>query len=355
MHWLLLIVLLSTQFGCSTISKRSIAAEDPLKLNWNLSQASPEIKTLLLKTAERDLAADPPLVAVEVIQKEGTLNSDPRHSSADDALKNVNLILNWAICSTIADQPLRGQCADKAAKGIIRWADTYKPSGNPINDVQLLRLIVATDLVSAYLKPQSRTTILNWLRLFITSGDEFFANLKANDRKKLNNWMTWRLAIRGLAAVVLDDQNFIRSTKALIQDHSRLNLSSQGWQPPSDCINSDERYGGLDFRTRDALHYHVYNLEAWTWILRFAPELIDEQTLARIKEAFDFLHPYYLGQRTHIEFACTTVKFDILRKNEGQDQFQNKNWIKTGVHWAKCLADNSERKFETWELIQYNY
>jgi hypothetical protein len=126
--------------------------------------------------------------------------------------------------------------------------------------------------------------------------------------------------------VVLDDQNFIRSTKALIQDHSRLNLSSQGWQPPSDCINSDERYGGLDFRTRDALHYHVYNLEAWTWILRFAPELIDEQTLARIKEAFDFLHPYYLGQRTHIEFACTTVKFDILRKNEGQDQFQNKNW-----------------------------
>jgi hypothetical protein len=105
-------------------------------------------------------------------------------------------------------------------------------------------------------------------------------------------------------------------------------LEPSGWKPDQTCTNnaSEIRYGGYDFRQRDALHYHVYNLEAFVFAATFTPDVLEQTGHKAINDALDFLRPYYAGQKVHREFVCSTVPFDRERANAGIEEYGTKPW-----------------------------
>ena len=89
---------------------------------------------------------------------------------------------------------------------------------------------------------------------------------------------------------------------------------------------------------RDALHYHVYDLEAWTQIAVAAPEILNAPQRARIEQALLFMKPYYEGSREHTEFANSKVPFDAERRDAGTPGFENAPWKPEGANNLLRLA-----------------
>ncbi len=92
----------------------------------------------------------------------------------------------------------------------------------------------------------------------------------------------------------------------------------------SDNIFADG--SGIDFKDRDALHYHVYNLKAWIELAVFTPEVLTPFAQSRIEQALLFIKPYYEGTLQNIEFEHSIIKFDAARRDAGQPEFQNIPW-----------------------------
>lgn len=331
----------------------------------NIARAStsdplqPELKNTLA-AAIKDLERDVRPHVVSSIEKEGRLHSDPRYTLADQALEETETILKWAICAEAAPDPaVHERCFTPARKALLDWAKLYEPTGNPINDNHLIRMLVVADLLRDDLNAEEKSTVETWLRKFITSADTFYANIekKTRDGRNRNNWNTWRLALRSLAGATLGDRRVIEETKARVRAHAEANLAAPAnWKRDLSCDNGETAYGGIDFQHRDALHYHVYNLEAWLWIATFTPEILadpdkaDRPSRVRtlIAAAFDFLKPYYEKEKTHIEFKCSLVKFDVERKDAGEPDFQNKAWEPTNARKILRMARGPFPSVRPW-------
>lgn len=359
--------------SCSTLEKNKQDPRFSATLNWGIDPLSKKSWTKtgiqenilvkkeldnVLNSAQKDLEKKYEISAVNHIEKEGKLNSDPLHSASNKALEGTESILKWAICSALATNPIAQRCFDAAHEGIIKWVDLYQPSGNPVNDHQLLRLFLAIDLIMDKSSIKDQEIIKKWVKLFISKGDELFANLPKGFT--VNNWMTWRLVIRSLAANIVQDSKIILETKKLVSAHVSANLNPPlNWTPDLQCKNNENesRYGGYDFRRRDALHYHVYNLEAWSWLAVFTPEVMDQQTMESVTTAFDFLRPYYLGEKTHIEFVCSKIQFDKKRTDAGQFEFQNKDWEPKRARNLLRLARSKFLAIRDWSenVVDENY
>jgi hypothetical protein len=81
-----------------------------------------------------------------------------------------------------------------------------------------------------------------------------------------------------------------------------------------------------DFRQRDALHYHVYNLAAFVFAASFTPDVLDPPARKAIGDALDFLRPYFVGEKTHREFVCSSVRFDRERSAAGIEEYHTNPW-----------------------------
>jgi hypothetical protein len=81
-----------------------------------------------------------------------------------------------------------------------------------------------------------------------------------------------------------------------------------------------------DFRQRDALNYHVAAVQPLVEIALYAPDLIGAQVRAAVLSGLEFLRPYFLRQAAHVEFAATTVSFDLARRDDGNPVFQPEPW-----------------------------
>lgn len=363
--------------SCASIPKNNYTGRFSHALNWGLNPVTQtawsrsEIRTAmqskdsslgielndLLKAAQKDLEDRVQPQAIDRIEKEGVLNSDPRHSASDEALKGTESILKWAICSEIANQPLNQECFEAAYKGTMKWLRTFHPTGNPINDNQMLRMFVTIDFLFDDLKKEDQTLVKNWLKEFIVSGDKYFLSLKKKNSP--DNWMTWRLSIRSLSSVIIQEQDEILKTKNLLEQHALLNLVEPNhWNSDNSCKNEDNTsYGSFDFRHRDALHYHVYNLEAWIWTSILTPNLITSKSSTSIENALQFIQPYYQKKKIHVEFLCSKVKFDSRRKDAGQKEFQNQNWDPKNARKLLRMARIRYPAIRSWseDVVDNNY
>ena len=61
-------------------------------------------------------------------------------------------------------------------------------------------------------------------------------------------------------------------------------------------------------------------------LVLYVPGAVDAETADAIGTGVMFLRPFALGEQTHIEFAQTTVPFDIQRKQAGDPVFTNAPW-----------------------------
>ena len=305
--------------GCKIQSKKAIDLQtSAAQANSTDNQA--KLTNGILAKAKAELTDPIPIVAVLSIQ--GHKVSEPAYQQSIAATSALPKVLHFSLCARLAQPPLSQQCQDKASTSIIQWMQTFKPTGDPINGDSFIPLFEAIDVIMPLLDKTVASSVKSWVKSFVTQGDAFFTAQMKGHATEHNNWNTWRLATRAVASTVLNDQGLMAETSQLIHDQIKYNFVRDG--------NGKTDGTTVDFIERDALHYDIYDMNAWTVISDFTPCLLSADDKTSIQAGFDFLKPYYLGQKTHQEFLHSTVAFDAQRGAAGDPTYQVHTWIPTG-------------------------
>jgi Alginate lyase len=248
----------------------------------------------------------------------GTLNEHPGHVRSDQAKRNFPAIFALAVTGRSAPEPLRSRSRAVAARGLLAWAAVYRPTGNPIDEWFFVPLLQAVDLVAGTLAPAGQTALRDWAGQFVTSGESFYAPRAARNPSRGNNWMARHLLIVAVAATVAGDT----AARGRIPDRLTAFAARNYVAGP------DGRRDGrtTDFVQRDALHYHIAAVQPLVEVLMYAPGLVGPDVRAAVLSGLEFVRPFFLGEREHIEFAHTANAFDRERRDAGNPVFRLAPW-----------------------------
>ena len=279
----------------------------------------------------------------------GTLNGHPGHVRSDQAKQPFGAIFALAVASQTAAEPLRGQSLRIAGAALLAWARVYQPTGNPIDEWFFVPLLQAADLIAADLIAADRRMLLDWLGEFAYAGDRFYEPKSYRDTARINNWMARRLLIRATAATVgclpllradLPDQ--------LIEFTGRNYIAGPAGQPDGRTY---------DFVQRDALNYHIAAVQPLVEILFCTADVVGAAVRAAVLSGIEFVRPYFLRQVQHIEFAATTVPFDLARRDDGNPVFQQVPWDPARGRLLLRMARATFPEIRSWtdDIVDAHY
>jgi hypothetical protein len=278
----------------------SLTSPEIMKLRA-LTASSPDAALwarLIEETADDVLTQTPH--PVEDIQSAGKLKGSAEKIRTEKALDDFRDLKNlkWAYALTWQNNYLK-----KAEEYVLAWAKTCRPPENPIDATNLETLIETYDLIRPQMNPSDQQVVDNWLKSVI---DTLFASEDPSKNNYRNNWQAHRLKIISMAAFVLGDTATEQRALGELKTLMAVNLNADGTT--------------FDFSERDALHYHVYDLEPLirTAILYQRGQNLDlyhwtTDKGASMVHCVAFLIPYADKEKTHPEWVHTTVQFDIQR------------------------------------------
>jgi hypothetical protein len=248
---------------------------------------------------------------IDTLRTEGLLQGDPRKTATWEALRDVHKMYALAVAYRVTRKQ---EYLDKASVFLIAWADSNFSRGDPIDDTNLDPAIEAYDLIKGDLVPGERKRISRWLSR--TADAEIHARFNDPARATArNNWNAHRLKIVGEIGFAIGDKNLQTYAITGIKEHIGRNLLPDG---------SSE-----DFVSRDALHYHIYDLEP---LLKLAIVLqratgvnyytYEAPSGSSLQKSVEWLLPYLDGRQTHAEFVNSTVEFDRRRAQNGEASYK---------------------------------
>jgi len=260
------------------------------------------------KSAKDFLAQTPN--PVDTIRTEGLLRGNPKKERTSIALRDMNKMYTLALQFKISGNK---KYLTKANEFLLAWAKVNQPNGDPIDDTNLDKAIEAYDLIKDDISPKDKILVAAWLKATALS-EVNSKRMNRNQGTGINNWNAHRLKIVGEIGYALNDQEFISWTIDRLKKHIQINLNEDGTS--------------LDFKERDAMHYHIYDLEP---MLRLAllikrADGVNFYTYqspkgSSIKKSVDWLIPYIKGEKQHEEYVNTTVKFDRDRAKNNESGF----------------------------------
>jgi hypothetical protein len=325
------------------------------RLNWALLAAfdpgragrlPPDLARVFQVAGESlNLVARP----IERFELAGTLNHHPGHVRSDRAKQNFPGIFALAVAGRCAREPLRSHSRATAASALLSWAQVYRPSGNPIDEWFFVPLLQAVDLVAWALPPGEQATLLNWAGAFAISGDRFYEGKAERNSARSNNWMARRLLIRTVAATVAGHDAARAAMPSLLREFVARNYVTGP---------SGERDGRtVDFMQRDALNYHLAAVQPLVEVRLYAPDLVDHVVRVAVRSGLEFIRPYFLGQKEHIEFARTSVPFDRERRDDGNPVFRNAPWLPSRGRVLLRLARPVFPEIRDWteQIVDHRY
>jgi hypothetical protein len=294
------------------------------QLNWGLlsgfdqawARRMPTDLARIWQVAQQSLG----LVAtpIERFELAGTLNGHPGHVRSDEAKRPFGAFFALAVASQTAAEPLRSESLRTTAAALLAWARVYRPTGNPIAEWFFLPLLQAADLIAADLGGPDRRAILDWVSEFAVAGDRFYVPRAQANPGRANNWMARRLLIRAVAATVGGLPSLRAELPAQLAEFTARNYI------PGPAGQPDGRT--YDFVQRDALHYHIAAVQPLVETALYTPDLVRPAVRAAAASGLDFVRPYFLRQVEHIEFAGTTISFDLARRDDGNPVFALVPW-----------------------------
>ena len=292
-------------------------------LNWGTlfkkgAAVSPQTEKYLAGVlSEARAKSDQCFPAVATIIGQGHLNTDPGWNTSYLAKKNIPMFLKLAVCARNEKDPVqRESCLQTAKFGLMTWAEVYKPNGDPINEAIFIPWAQALDVLNPLLEPNEKAQLEKFARAIIAAGDKYYGGMSSRDGKYYNNWGTYRLCERAFLAAAIGDKDMLKATGKMLDAHLQENLLDNGQS--------------IDFRDRDAFHYHVYDLYPLIEVAAQMPKgFLSGASMARIQKSLDFMRPYFMGEKENIEFKDTKVAFDIKRKKAGYEKYQNQPWDPT--------------------------
>ncbi len=252
-----------------------------LKLAW---------KNQLLKKADKNIDKKSSALA--------SLVSSGITDSKNKALKTTRVALRDAEITSLLSLAFlisNDQKYLNPAKNILLdWAKTYQPNGHPINETRLEGFLWTYDLIRCYLSWDEQKRINAWLKKIQKSKHQW----KFGPSSSVNNLKTHQLKILLMIDRLLDDKKALASDRETLQVHLINNLLEGGVS--------------FDYKERDALHYHVYNLEPWLEI-----SLLEPQFKESVNEAYDFLIKQIKDDNIHNQFTNSKQKIDKKRAEGG--------------------------------------
>jgi hypothetical protein len=292
----------------------------------------------LQQIADEAMLEDPN--PIDTLRTEGLLQGDPRKAATWAALGDMRKMYALALAYRVTG---RRAYLNKTVVYLFDWASTNIPRGDPIDDTNLDPAIEAYDMIKHNLAYGENKRISNWLKR--TAQAELDAPYNQPGRgTATNNWHSHRLKIVGEVAYAIRDLALERYCVTELKAQIGRNLHADG--------ASD------DFVTRDALHYHVYDLEPLlklSIVLQRATGVdyyrFEAPSGSSIKKSVDWLLPYLDGRKTHGEFVNSTVEFDRKRAQNGETAykagtlFDPKNGVATLLlaAWFDCALMEQAR------------
>ncbi|RKR81724.1 alginate lyase [Mucilaginibacter gracilis] len=267
---------------------------------------------------------------IDTIRSEGLLKGNPKKTATAYAMRDMGKMYALAIVYRVSGE--KNYLTNLGAY-LTAWAKVNTGRGDPIDDTGLDQAIEAYDLVKAKLKPNDNDLIVKWFKQ--TADAEIEGHKKGmNKETSYNNWNSHRLKIVAMIAYAINNNEYKKYVDEDLKRQLEKNLMPDG--------------SSVDFKLRDALHYHVYDLEP---LLKLAIILkratgVDEYAAATasgasIKKSVEWVVPYITGQKTHGEFVNSTVKFDQARAQNGEAEY------KPGTLW------DAKNGYKTLALAAY--
>jgi hypothetical protein len=262
-----------------------------------------------VQLADQSLTEDPH--PIDTIRTEGLLQGDPKKTATSFALRDMRKMYALALVFKVSGDR---KYLSALERYLTAWATTDHPRGDPIDDTNLDPVIEAYDMVKGDLSPATEASVRAWLKA--TADVELSAPFnRPNRATSFNNWHSHRLKIVGEIAFAIGDTALQGYTVRGIKVQIAGNLNADG--------------SSSDFVTRDALHYHVYDLEP---LLTLAIVLqratgVNYYTYVSpagtsIQKSVVWLLPYLTGEKTHGEFVNSTVEFDRQRARNGEAAYK---------------------------------
>ncbi len=243
-------------------------------------------------TQQADKALNFPPAPVPKLHSAGVKNKkDPQLLASRRAFKDADHAAILALAYS-----LTGSAAylDHAKQILLSWAEINQPTGHPIDETRLDGLLWAYDLLKCHFNSKETAKFKSWLQ-----------NLQDKKRAwkfgrltKRNNHYTHQLKMLLLLDKLLGDSKGWQQDVKNAQQHARINILSNG--------------STIDYKERDALYYHVYDLEAWTEIA-----LLSDCCQTAVRKAFNFLQARLKAGDIHHEFSKSKARIDAERGAAG--------------------------------------
>lgn len=249
--------------------------------------------------------------ALERVHTEGTLPHQGIYDQSREAMRDWSAMRDLALGFALTGDEAYLRAVNRY---FAAWLDVYRASLNPIDETGLDNVILAYDLVGKSLPDDLLQKMGELMRTLATG----YLAVHPNTRKgtTVNNWQSHRVKLITLSAFALNDPGLISSAQRALQTQLDYNLRADG--------------STVDFEQRDALHYVVYDLEPLL-IAALAAKAhgldwysMKSRNGASLETALQWLAPYATGERSHEEFAHTTVEFDRTRAKAGLPGFSGR-------------------------------
>jgi hypothetical protein len=256
-----------------------------------------------LKAADAALSDTPN--PIDTIHTEGRLQGDPKKTASWEAFKDMHKMYALAlIYRTNGDK----KYLNKAVAFLSAWSQKNVPNGDPIDDTNLDPAVETYDLIKADIDATSNKLITDWLA---QTAQMEINKMKVGKETSYNNWHSHRLKEVGEIGFAINNKKYIDFAVEGIKTQISKNLLPDG--------------SSIDFKLRDALHYHTYDLEPLTKLAIIIKRatgvdyyVYESPEQTSLKKSTDWLVPFISGKKTHGEFVNSTVAFDKKRAANGE-------------------------------------
>ncbi|GAB3096113.1 hypothetical protein GCM10027217_10920 [Pseudomaricurvus hydrocarbonicus] len=178
---------------------------------------------------------------------------------------------------------------------LLKWSEVNIPTGNPIDETRLDGLVWAFAIICEELNADEVDKISEYFEAMYQAKKKW----KFGPKTALNNHKTHQLKMQMLIARALGNVDGFRSASESAAEHVQINIDASTGE-------------SIDYIQRDALYYHVYDLEAWLDIA-----LISECCDQQVKSAYWYVVDKLQRHETGDEFKNSTAAIDENRAAAG--------------------------------------
>ena len=274
-----------------------------------LAQTDPQVKALLQERVAQSLALlDKKPRPLAVIQYEGLVNTEPRRI---ETVKNLEDMDDAALLFETWQATGDARFAAHARRYVGAWAETYRPTGNDVNENKLLPLLVIYEAQRDEFVPAERAGIDAWMSDIAARQ---IANADAQATNQRSSRYTKTLRIVATIGLALDKPQWLDYAFDGLRAFVSTQLYADG--------------GSFDLKRRDTLTYHSSALRPLLDLAVLAAR--DERELyawqspagSSIKQSVDYVVPYANGSLKRQEWTNSQSSLDWKRSAAGIEKYR---------------------------------